>query len=69
MKKKAKKRNPNDATMRNIRAMNKRIDVLETEFKELCQSITYFTEAFSRAVPLPPIGFYTPTAMPAKEAK
>lgn len=39
MKKRTKKRNPNDATMRNIRALNKRLKFLEHRIDGLCAAL------------------------------
>lgn len=47
-KTKAKKRNPQDTTLRNTRAANKRIDALEKRVKAL-EDLVYGNELYGRA--------------------
>lgn len=44
MKKKAKKRNPQDSTRRNVQAANKRIAKLETEMKLIVKALDNHSE-------------------------
>lgn len=45
MTKRTKKRNQADATLRNVRAANRRIDALEADVKQLREQIAPFVEA------------------------